>query len=228
MRFVRSCLLLTVALAALTGSATAQTTNGTISGHVFDAQNLGLPGVTVTASSPNLQGVRTVTTSPNGDYVLTLLPSGVYTVTFDLSGFERVRRTVSLAPTQMLPLDATMGPAAVTETVTVVGRTADVLTQTAQVATNFKQNLIQTLPTNRDISSTLLMAPSVHPSGPGGAYSISGAMSFESLFLIDGVDVNENIRGQPLSPYIEDAIQETTIATDGISAESSVTSAAAS
>jgi hypothetical protein len=82
MRFVRSWLLPAAALVALAGSAVAQTTNGTISGHVFDAQGLPLPGVTVNASSPNLQGIRTVTTSENGDYVLSLLPSGVYTVSF--------------------------------------------------------------------------------------------------------------------------------------------------
>jgi len=86
----------------------------------------------VTARSPNLQGTRMVTTSENGDYVLTLLPSGVYTVSFDLSGFQTVQRTVALAPTQMLPLDAKMGPALVAETVYVVGRAADVLTQTAR------------------------------------------------------------------------------------------------
>ena len=63
------------------------------------------------------------------------------------------------------------------------------------------------------------MAPAVHPSGPSGAYSIAGAMSFESLFMVNGVNVNENIRGQAINLYIEDAIQETTIATDGISAE---------
>src|SRR5438132_226183 len=103
--------------------------------------------------------------------------------------------------------------------VALAGSAADVLTRTAQVATNFKQDLINTLPTTRDINSTLLMAPSVHPSGPIGAFSISGAMSFESLFLINGVSVNENVRGQAQSPYIEDAIQETTIATDGVSAE---------
>ena len=103
---------------------------------------------------------------------------------------------MTLAPTQTLPLDATMGPAAVTETVNVVGRAADVLTQTAQVATNFKQDLIATLPTNRDINAALLLAPAVHPTGPSGAYSIAGAMSFESLFLVNGVTVNENLRGQ--------------------------------
>jgi hypothetical protein len=219
MRFVRSWLLIAVALLALAGVATAQTTNGTISGHVVDAQGLALPGVTVNATSPNLQGVRTVVTTENGDYVLSLLPSGTYTVTFELSGFQPTSKIVALAPTQVLPLDTTMGPAAISETVNVVGRTADVLTQTAQVATNFKQDLIRTLPTTGDINAIMLMAPNVHASGPSGNYSIGGAVSFESAFLINGVNVNENIRGQPTTPYIEDAVQETTVATDGVSAE---------
>jgi hypothetical protein len=63
------------------------------------------------------------------------------------------------------------------------------------------------------------MAPSVHATGPGGAYSIAGSMSYENLFLINGVTVSENLRGQPYDLYIEDAIQETTVATAGISAE---------
>src|SRR5204863_4383720 len=104
-------------------------------------------------------------------------------------------------------------------TVNVVGRSADVLTQTSQVATNFKQELIATLPTTRSLDAVLLLAPAVHPSGPGGNYSIAGAMSFESLFMVNGVDVNENIRGQANALYIEDAVQETTVATAGVSAE---------
>lgn len=44
-------------------------------------------------------------------------------------------------------------------------------------------------------------------------------MSFESLFTVDGVVVTENLRGQPYTLYIEDAIQETTVATGGVSAE---------
>jgi hypothetical protein len=218
MGFTRSWLL-AVVLLAVAGVAAAQTTNGTISGHVADTTGGALPGVAVTATSPNLQGDRTVFTTKNGDYVLSLLPSGTYTVSFELSGFQKVSKTLALAPTQDLPLDTQMGPAAISETVNVVGRTADVLTQTAQVATNFKQDLIATLPTNRDINAVMLMAPSVHASGPTGAYSIAGAPSFESAFLINGVNVNENLRGQPTTPYIEDAVQETAVATDGVSAE---------
>ena len=201
------------------GAATAQTTTGTISGRVVDSQGLPLPGVTVSASSPNLQGVSSAVTSANGDYIFTGLPSGTYTITFELSGFEKQTRTATLAPTQVFPLNVTMGVAALTETVNVVGRSADVVTQTAQVANNFKQDLINTLPTNRDITSTLLMAPAVHPTGPSGAYSIAGSMSFETLYMVNGVNVSENLRGQPYNLYIEDAIQETTVSTAGISAE---------
>jgi hypothetical protein len=226
MRFLRSWLLVAVALLVVAAAATAQTTNGTITGHVADSQGLALPGVTVNASSPSLQGVRAVVTSENGDYVLTGLPSGTYTISFDLSGFENVKKTVALAPTQMLPLDVQLGVAAFSEAVTVTGRTADVLTQTAQVATNFKQDLIQTLPTNRDINATLLQAPGVHPTGPSGAFTIAGATSFESLFMVNGVALADNIRGTPYDLYVEDAIQETTVAIAGCRPSSAALAAA--
>lgn len=46
---------------------------GTLSGRVT-ADNQSLPGVTVTASSPSLQGKRSATTNSNGDYTIPLLP----------------------------------------------------------------------------------------------------------------------------------------------------------
>src|SRR5437773_1574829 len=137
----------------------------------------------------------------------------------DIPSQRRLRmRTVR---TWLLTAAALLATAAASsaQTTTVVGRTADVLTQTAQVATDFKQELIAMLPTNRDINASLLMAPAVHPTGPSGAYSISGSMSFENLFMINGVNVSENLRGQAYDLYIEDAIQETTVATAGVSAE---------
>ena len=219
MRLRPAALALLALLYLCGGTARAQSTTGTIRGHVSDGQGLPLPGVTVSVASPTLQGMRTAVTAENGDYVLTLLPSGTYTVTFELSGFERLTRTVGLAPTQDLPLEVELGPATISEQVDVVGHRVDVLTQTAQVATNFKQELIGTLPTNRDLNAYLLLAPAVHPSGPNGAYSIAGSASFDNLFLVNGVTVNENLRGQANDLYIEDAIQETTVATAGISAE---------
>jgi hypothetical protein len=58
-----------------------------------------------------MQGVRTVVTSGNGDYIFSALPSGTYTVTYELSGFQNQQRTVAVAPTQVVPLDVTLGVA---------------------------------------------------------------------------------------------------------------------
>jgi hypothetical protein len=219
MQLVKARLCIAIVALTAAASASAQSTTGTISGRVIDTQDRAMPGVTVSVESASLQGVRTAVTSDTGDYVMALLPPGAFSVTFELSGFETQKRTTTLAPTQVLPLDVVMGPAAVSETVEVVGRTVDVLTRTAQVATNFSQTTIAALPTTRDVNAALLLAPSVHATGPHGAYSIAGSMSFENLFMVNGVAVNENLRGQPHDLYIEDAIQETTIAAAGVSAE---------
>ena len=104
MRFKKAAFVLLALLYLCGGKARAQSTTGTIRGHVNDAQGLPLPGVTVSVASPNLQGTRTAVTAENGDFVITVLPSGTYTVTFELSGFQRVSQTVGLAPTQDLPI----------------------------------------------------------------------------------------------------------------------------
>src|SRR5205085_1955790 len=162
---------------------------------------------------------RTTVTSEIGDYAIPLLPPGTYAVTFELAGFHKQELKAVLTPTQTLPVDGVLGQAAIAEEVTVVGTAAHVVTQTAQVVTNFRQDTMSALPTNRDINAAVLMAPSVHATGVNGAYSIAGAMSFETLFMINGVSVSDNLRGQPYDLYVEDAVQETTIATAGISSE---------
>jgi len=209
-----------LALCAAASPVRAQTTSGTISGRVVDNQGLPMPGVAVTAESPNLQGARETVTSEHGDFIIPLLPSGAYAVRFQISNFETVVRAISVAPTQTVPLNVTMGIQGVNETVVVSGKATEILTRTAQVATNFKQELISQLPMARDVTSAILLAPSVHATGPGGNVSVSGSVSFESLFLINGVTANENIRGQlQQNLVIEDAIQETTVASGGVSAE---------
>ncbi|MQA30518.1 MAG: hypothetical protein GEU82_11905 [Luteitalea sp.] len=219
MRLVKTCLLVTGALWSSVIATHAQSTTGTITGRIADTQELAVPGVTVTVTSASLQGTRSTVSSETGDYVVPLLPPGTYTITFDLTGFAKVVKTTSLAPTQVLPVDAILGPAAIQQDVLVAASSAQVLTRTALVATDFRQDLIAALPTNRDINASLLLAPSVHPTGPGGGYSIGGSMSFENLFMVNGVAVTDNVRGQAYDLYIEDAIQQTTIATAGISAE---------
>ena len=140
-------------------------------------------------------------------------------MTFQTAGFQTQFRSVTLAPTQLVEIDVTIDPAAVSESVTIAARSTDILTHTPQVATNFKQELLATLPTNRDITSAVLQAPGVHATGPGGVPSINGSTSFQSLTMVDGVTITDNLRGGPLALYVEDAIEETTVSVGGVSAE---------
>jgi hypothetical protein len=80
--------------------SSAQTT-GRIEGTVLDQNGAPLPGVTVEASSPNLQGTRTAVTGSDGRYRFVSLPPGAYKVTGTLTGLGTVEKSATVA------LDAT-------------------------------------------------------------------------------------------------------------------------
>jgi hypothetical protein len=63
---------------------------GEVQGQVRDESGLAIPGVTVTATGPSLQGTRSASTGKNGSFRLMLLPVGTYTLTFSLEGFTTV------------------------------------------------------------------------------------------------------------------------------------------
>src|SRR5213595_729478 len=76
--------LIFLAFIVVASSAFAQTT-ATLNGSVT-SEGKPLPGVTVTAASPNLQGTRTTVSGETGAYVFSGLPPGDYTVSFELEG----------------------------------------------------------------------------------------------------------------------------------------------
>ena len=119
--FHRFLAAFTLVLATVAGAAGQGNPTGTISGHVADPGGLAVPGVTVTAASPALQGLRTAVTSANGDYIIPFLPAGDYDVTFDLQGFRSVTRKISVKMAATHSLDVTLAIAAVAETITVTG-----------------------------------------------------------------------------------------------------------
>jgi outer membrane receptor for ferrienterochelin and colicin len=215
--------LATACLVLLAGVANAQVPTGTISGRVLDQDGGGVPGATITVTSPNLQGERVVVSSMYGDYSIPLLPPGDYTVRVELSGFQTVTRQTAVAATQAVPLDVTLALGTLQESVTVTASATPFL-ETATNATSVRQELTQTLPTSRTLVAAVLLAPNVHATGPNGtngadgSIAIGGAMSFDSLYMVNGVAVTENVRGQPFTLFIEDALQETTVSTAGISA----------
>jgi Carboxypeptidase regulatory-like domain/TonB-dependent Receptor Plug Domain/TonB dependent receptor len=213
-------ILLTVAFLAGDAAVASGQGNptGTISGQVSDPDGLAVPGATITVASPVLQGLRTATTSSNGDYIIPFLPAGEYEVTVELQGFQTVKRTIGVTMAETQTLNITFALAAVAESVTVTGQSPDVVLSPT-VASNFKKEQLELLPVGRALNDAVLLAPGVSGTGPSGNIMMAGGLSFESQYLINGVVVNENLRGQALNLFIEDAVQETKVSTGAISAE---------
>ena len=102
---------LAIAAALLTFSSItslAQTT-GSMEGLAADESGGVLPGVTVEARSPAVQGARVATTDASGRYRLGVLPPGLYDVTFTLPGFAtESKKAVSVGLGKETTLDAVL------------------------------------------------------------------------------------------------------------------------
>ncbi|MEO8053815.1 MAG: TonB-dependent receptor [Acidobacteriota bacterium] len=187
----------------------------TLSGRVTN-DALELPGVTVTAKSPALQGTRTTVTRANGDYVLANLPPGEYQITYTIQGFKAQTLSKTLGASQQASLDANLAMT-VTATTTVTAQ-SDSISQSPAQATTYTGDTLSKLPTARTVTSAVNLSPGVNQNGPNGA-SISGAQSTENLYTVNGVTITDNVRSSPNNLFIEDAIQETTTTTSSVSAE---------
>lgn len=222
MRKTTSAAALVALLFALVGleAAWAQgVQTGTIRGTVQDQQQLPVPGVTVTATSPALQGPRSTVTDTEGNYTLAALPAGQYAVTFELTGFTTVKQTTTVAVGLQVVQNVTLPTGTLTEAVQVVAETPSVIA-TPTVGANIRKEEIDALATPRTIQGIATLAPNLTERSPNaGQVVINGAFAWDNVFMVNGVDVNDNLFAQPQNLFIEDAIEETTVLTSGISAE---------
>lgn len=211
-------LLVALAVCLLVGLPLLGQTTANLTGKVTSG-GADLPGVTVTITSPNMQGARTAITNVNGDYNFSAIPPGEYSVRFELESMQPVNKTVRVGVAQTGRADADLSVSAISEAITVTA-TAPAVLETTEVQTNIQADLVEDLPLARTLVGTTTLAPGVNSNGPNvGAITMSGALAADNLFLVNGAVVNENLRGQPHNLFIEDAIQETTVQTAGISAE---------
>jgi outer membrane receptor protein involved in Fe transport len=215
---VLAAFLATTALLAAPATAQGLQT-GNLSGTVTSADGMTLPGATVTVSSPALIGTRSTVTDTNGNYIVRGLPPGRYTVVIEFPGMSTVKEEVTVPLGDTARLDGNMAVAAVAEEVTVTGSTPGLLA-TTQTGENFRVEEIDLLPAPRTLAGIATLAPGLTDNTPNaGQVTIAGSMAYDNVFLVDGVDVNDNLFGTANNLFIEDAIEETQVLTSGISAE---------
>ncbi len=219
----RFCFLGLFGFLLTTTLLSAQTTGG-ISGRVTDDSGNPLPGVVAEASGPTLQGQRLAVVDAEGDYRLTLLPPGEYTVKFELDGFAtETRGGVSVRLDNVTTLDARMRATASDE-ITVTGEAPVVDTTSSGLGASLDLRSIQTLPTGRNYSSVVQVAPGIssdaNPENQGqSTITVYGSSGAENVFYIDGVNttnVEYGFQGKQLN---FEFIQAVDVKTGGYQAE---------
>ena len=222
---MRRVLLVGLSLAAMIAPASlahAQgVQTGTVTGRVEAIDSGRLPGVMVMVTSIALQGERTAVTDVNGIYYLRALPAGTYAISFATSGFQpSTRENVVVNVGGITEVNATMSLAALTEIVTVTAE-APSLTATVTTSRAYGKREIDALPMGRRPADIAEFAPGVSSplTAAAGQVLIGGAFGFDNVFMVNGVDVNDNILGTANDLFIEDAILEASVLTHGIPAE---------
>src|SRR6266699_2061784 len=122
-----------------------------IAGTVKDTSGAVLPGVTVEASSPVLiEKNRSVVTDGTGQYNITDLRPGTYTVTFTLTGFNTIKREgIELTGSFTATVNSELKVGSVGETITVTGETPVVDVQSTAQERVLNDRVINALPSGR-------------------------------------------------------------------------------
>src|SRR5688500_11101068 len=220
-----------VFVSAVSGVSYAQgggaSSTGTIQGRVTDAQGAIMPGVAVTATSPALIQPQTTVTSETGNYRFPAVPPGTYELTYELAGFNALKRSgISISLGFTATVNAELALATVQETVTVSGSSPIIDTTATRTVQNFKLTELQSIPNGRDMWALLAVTPAVQMSriDVGGnragtqtgytAYGFSGQVRV----LIEGINTTEGTGGAGF--YFDySSLEEVFLGTSGQSAE---------
>ncbi len=218
---------LVVLIACLTPAA-ARAQEASIIGQVTDDTGAVLPGVTVTATSPALQVKQVVdVTNERGEYRLTPLPLGTYSVEYALEGFQSLRRTdLRLTAGFTAKVDVVMKVSTLNETITVSGAAPVVDVTSTTATTQLTRETLEVIPTGRNsIIALMIQAPGARPQlewsfvTGNPQFKVFGELG-EQWVAMEGVVTSGPKTGtQGGNHYDYSAIEESTVSTVGNTAE---------
>ena len=204
MRFGKSVVILVVAslpLAAVRPAA-QQAASG-IAGVVRDTSGAILPGVMVEATSPALiEKVRAATTDGQGQYRISDLLPGTYSVVFTLPGFASIRREgIQLTTAFVATVNVELSVGSVAETITVAGSAPTVDVHNVVQNQVLKREVLDTLPTNKSapgfgaLTPAAIVPPDRQDVGGnkgelGFRLVVHGGSQLEQRLLQDGMRYN--------------------------------------
>ncbi len=214
--------------AGVAGAQSVGATTGSLNGKIADASGGVLPGVTVTATSPALQGARTTVSNEEGAYRLPAVPPGLYAIQYQLGGFGTViREGISVGVGFTATVNVELKVASLQETVTVSGASPVVDISSTKTATIFEARQLESLPNARDFWSIMAQAPAVQlqridvggsTAGTQTGYSSYDTKADQHRPMIEGI---VNTEGTNAAGFYYDygAFEEVSVGTGTSSAE---------
>lgn len=182
--------------------ASAQTTNGLITGVITDASGAVIPGAQIEVKNQGTSLLRTTATDNNGYFIVPQLAPGIYSVSVKKAGFAAVERmNVQLQVNQSVTLDFKLSVSSATQTVQVTGAPPQLDTTSATLGDVVGHDSIVDLPLNgRQFTQLTLLTPGAVPQeaaqqtanlvplGAGGIVpSVDGERPRQNNFTMDGV-----------------------------------------
>jgi hypothetical protein len=204
-----------------------QASLGEIRGRVSDAAGAVVAGASVEIKNQATGETRTVTTNENGEYTVSKLPVGAYTIAVSSQGFAASSvKDVQISVAFTTEQNVTLNPQGSQETVTVTADDVNTQVNTTdqQLSTLINNQKIMDLPLlSRNPSALVLLAPGTVQTDSGlGGFSVNGSRERNNNFLVDGVDNNDTdvpgIPGGIATPNI-DATEEFRVITGNFNAE---------
>jgi len=185
-----------------------------------------LPGATITLTGENLfQKSLSTISNDKGFFRFVNLNPGSYDLEITLSGFSVSKFSrIPVSAGRSTPIKATLSSEKLQEEVTVVAQAPLIETKTPQVSVSYSAELIENIPTTRDIKDLVNASPGINDNlayGSRGRVNNSFAEgSMSSTYKLNGVDVSGIDYSYTFVTPIFETIEEFQVAGIGTSAES--------
>jgi hypothetical protein len=215
-----------LACTAIWAQATSQ-----ISGTIRDETGAAIPGTSVKATQTATGAVRTITSGPDGGYVLSNLAIGPYLLEVSKEGFTKVVQTGIVLQVDSNPVvDLTLKVGTVGEQVTVEASATQVETRSTGVGQVVDNQRVSEMPLNgrQPIELVFLAGMASAPGGgaintvrnyPTVVVSVAGGQGNGVGYQLDGAMYQDPYNNLALPLPFPDALQEFKIETSALPAQ---------
>jgi Carboxypeptidase regulatory-like domain/TonB dependent receptor len=214
----------------------AQNFHGSLVGIVEDSQGGRVPSAQIVLHALESALERQTTSDNEGEFRLDDLLPGSYHVIVNAKGFQEARSDVMVVVSSVRTISVRMKPAALRQTVNVRGEASSITTEPIDTTSAVHQGAItlqdlQTIPlAHRSFANIAYLVPGTEPVEPSDptkaritAVSSGGSSGLNIELSVDGGDNSDDYIGGFLQNFSPDAIQQFSIRTAQMDADTSRT-----